>query len=182
MKRWVWLLPVLVLAPLWACQDDDDPNDSPRVRREGEPRRVKLERILITYRGNPFDIETRRTLDEARMLAYRLVDRARGGEDFVKLRDGYSDDRRKGSEKANGPYAFLNYDVEIAPTMGDVPRMERMNMGRRLGDRAFQMRAGEIDLIEYHEEAYPVGYEIILCLQRDDRTEEQVVKDLAKKR
>ena len=182
MKRWAWLFPAVVLAPMWACQDHDDepvPSDeSPRVRRAGEPRRVLIERILISYRGNTFDITARRSLDEARALAMRVYERAQTGEDFTKLRDGYSDDRLPGSKFANGPYVLLNYDTPPAPTMAQVPRMGRMSMGRRLGDRAFRMRDGEFALIEYHEVDYPAGYEIIRCLQRDDRTEAQVAEDL----
>jgi hypothetical protein len=152
------------------------------VRREGEPRRVQIERILISYRGNPFGIESRRTLGEAQELARRIYDRARAGEKFESLRDGYSDDRAAGAEAANGPYVLLNYDIPMAPTLHHVARMERAKMGRRLGDRAFRMQVGDIALIEYDAGDYEAGYEIILCKNRDDRSEEQVAKDLARPR
>lgn len=185
MKRWAWLFPALALAPVWACQGEEEkgsePDRSPRVRRAGEPRRVLIERILISYRGNPFDINARRSLDEARSLAERVHERARKGENFIKLRDGYSDDRPAGSKAANGPYVLLNYDTPPAPTLPHLPRMERMSMGRRLGDRAFRMRDGEIALVEYHSVDYPAGYEILLCVKRDDRTEAQVAEDLKRK-
>jgi len=177
-KRWWWILPVVALAGLWACQAEDDPVERPLVRGEGEPRRVFLDRILISYRGNPFDLQSRRSLEEARILAHRLYERARAGEDFVDLRNGYSDDRHAGSETANGPYIFMNYGIPLAPTMPHIPRMERKGMGRRLGDRAFRMQDGEYALVEYHETDYPAGFEVVRCLQRDDRTEEQVALDL----
>ena len=176
MSRTALLLPALITL-LIACSEDP-PAAQPRVRQPGEPRRVLIDRILITFRGNSFDIPARRTLDEARRLARRTYERAKAGEDFDELREGFSDDRAKGGGKALGPYVLLNYDVEQDPTMMHRARMQRMAMGRRLGDTAFQMQAGEIALIEYDEVGYPAGFEIIRCLSRDDRTEEQVRADL----
>jgi len=169
---------------LAACGGEDvptpDAGERPRVRAPGEARRVYIDRILVTYRGNPFDVEARRTLEEARRLAQSIAERARAGEDFKELRNGYSDDRADGGGVANGPYILMNYGVPIAPTLADRPRMLREAMGRRLGDVAFSMRVGEIALVEYDAEAYPLGFEVIRCLMRDDRTEEQVADDLKK--
>ena len=106
---------LLPLALACACSSDD-PQPRPKVRGPGEPRRVLIDRIFITYRGNPAGVDARRDLDEARRLARRLLKRARAGEDFAQLRDGYSDDRAKGAEKANGPYILMNYGEKIAPT------------------------------------------------------------------
>ncbi|MHC4939609.1 MAG: peptidylprolyl isomerase [Planctomycetota bacterium] len=170
---------LLPLALLCACSSDD-PQPRPNVRGPGEPRRVLIDRIFITYRGNPAGVDARRDLDEARRLARRLLKRARAGEDFAQLRDGYSDDRATGAEKANGPYIFMNYGEKIAPTLMHVPRLVRENMGRRLGDVAFAMQRGDIAIVEHDITDYPAGFEIILCKRRDDRTQAEVEKDLKK--
>jgi len=177
-----WILPALLLLPIAACRDEDPADDSPRVRGAGESRRVLLERILISYRGNPLDVKARRSREDAKALAHRILERARAGEDFVQLRNGYSDDRSEGAETANGPYVLLNYDVDIAPTLPRTPRMERMGMGRRFGDRAFRMQPGDIALVEYHEKDHPVGYEVLLCVKRDDRDDKTVESDLQRPR
>ena len=182
MRHRTLIAPALLLLLPGACRDEDVENETPRVRGEGEPRRVLIERILISYRGNPLGIKARRSLEDARALAHRILERARAGEDFVKLRDGYSDDRSAGAETANGPYVLLNYDIVIAPTLGPTPRMERMGMGRRFGDRAFKMNPGGIALVEHHETDHPVGYEVLLCVKRDDRDEQTVERDLQRPR
>ena len=170
-----------LLALLAACSNGDQPDKAPRpgVRGEGEARRIRLERILITYRGNPFDLPARRSIDEAARLAKQVLRRARAGENFVALRNGYSDDRKPGSRTAAGPYFFRNYGVDPYPTSRNIARMFRVQMGRRLGDVAFALRAGEIALVEYDEKDYPAGYEVIKVLARDDRSEEQVARDLS---
>jgi hypothetical protein len=177
---------VACVLALWACNDDDpgsDPADtSPRVRKPGEPRRVFLDRILISYRGNPFRIASNRSLEEAQSLARRVYEQARSGAKFDELRNAHSDDRLGPKHLASGPYILLNYDIDISPTMPETPRMKRGDMGRRLGDIAFEMRPGDIALVEYHAKDYSAGYEVIRCLQRDDRTEEQVKKDLQRPR
>lgn len=162
------LAPLLLLA---ACAAEDPPPP--------EPRRVFLDRILITYRGNPFDIPAKRTLDEARRLARTVYRRAKQGEDFAKLRESFTDDRAPNGE-ANGVYILLNHGVEAAPTLMHVPRMQRGAMGKRLGDVAFRMQPGEIALVEHDASEYPAGFEIIRCLDRDDRTDEEVAADLKK--
>lgn len=173
---------LLLFAAAGGCgrQDPERPSRRLMVRGPSEPRRVLIDRILITYRGNPFGVGARRSLEEAGRLARSIAERARAGEDFVELRNGYSDDRSERNGVALGPYILMNYGVPIAPTLSTAARMRREAMGRRLGDVAFSMRKDEIALVEYDEEAYPLGYEIIRCLMRDDRTEEQVARDLAK--
>ncbi|MEM8883598.1 MAG: peptidylprolyl isomerase [Planctomycetota bacterium] len=167
---------------LGACGDPEPEPLPPRVRKPGEPRRVIVERILISYRGNPFGIESRYSLEDAEALARRVYRRARSGEDFRKLRNDYSQDRTGPIGAALGPYIVLNYGVKQAPTMPHVARMLREGLGHSFGDIAFQMAKDEIALVEYDERLYPAGFEILLCRARDDRTEAQVEEDLKKPR
>ena len=176
MKR----IPLLLVLLVACSQPDDTPREM--VRGPGEPRRVLIDRIFISYRGSPAGVEARRSLDEARALAQRLFARARSGEDFVNLRNGYSDDRSPQGETANGPYIFMNYQARIAPTLTHVARLVRENMGRRLGDVAFGMKPGEIAFVGYDPAEYPAGFEIIRCIRRDDRTKDQVAADLTKEK
>lgn len=174
LKRARW---VLLLFPLFGacggCQED-----TPAVR---EPRRVQIERIFITYRGNALNLPARRSFDDAGALARRIFDRARSGENFIKLRNSYSDDRPKGSDVASGPYIFLNHGLKPSRTLMHVARLLRRAMGKRLGDVAFRMQVGEIALVEYDTDDYPAGWEIVLCVNRDDRTPAQVEADLKKR-
>ena len=171
---------LLLFVAVVACSNTEEPAvKRPRVRGEGEPRRVAMERILISYRGNPFEIPARRTLEEAERIARQVLRRAQAGENFVALRDGYSDDRKAGARKANGPYFFCNYEVTPDPTRLDIARLLRANMGRRLGDVAFTMQQGGIALVEYDEQDYPAGFEVIQVLHRDDRSDAQVKSDLS---
>jgi hypothetical protein len=170
MKKVCWLL---LLTGCGACQD----LEPAEVR---EPRRVQVERILISYRGNPLKIPARRSFDEAGALARRIFDRARAGEDFVELRNSYSDDRSESGETAIGPYIVLNHGLQPTRTLLHVARMMRGAMGKRFGDVAFRMQVGEIALVEHDDDDYPAGWEIILCVNRDDRTQERVEVDSKK--
>ena len=172
---------LVLLSAAGGCGESprEGPNERPHVRGAGEPRRVLLDRILITYRGNPFGIDARRTPEEARRLAHSIAERARAGEDFAELRDGYSDDRTP-QGVARGQYVLMNFGVPIGPWRPDIPRLLREAMGPRLGDVVFSMHVGEIAVVEYDPDDYPLGFEVVRCLMRDDRTEEQVAEDLKK--
>ena len=145
-----------------------------------DARRVLLDRILISYRGNPLGIKARRSYEDARAVAERVYKRAMDGEDFVQLRQSFSDDRAANGGGANGPYILLNDGLKPAPTLPHVPRMLRKAMGKRLGDIALRMDKGDIALIRCDPEDYPAGWEVIRCAMRDDRTDEEVERDLGK--
>ncbi len=141
---------------------------------------MQIERILISYRGNPLKIPARRSFDDAAALARRIYDRARSGENFINLRNGYSDDRAKAGGHAIGPYIFLNHGLEPSRTLKHIARMMRGFMGKRLGDVVFRMKVGEIAFVEHDDEDYPAGWEIVLCVNRDMRRPSQVEADLKK--
>ncbi len=140
------------------------PEPESRVPR-GQAPRILVQRIAISFAGNVRGLKTLRPRDEAEKLAKSLLDRVRGGADFIRLRDEYSDDRVEGSATANGPYIFCNFGVEHRLRPDGVSELPRENLYRSVADVAFGLKPGEIGLAEYDAELCPHGWDVLLRLK-----------------
>ncbi|MFN2384798.1 MAG: peptidylprolyl isomerase [Thermoanaerobaculia bacterium] len=119
-----------------------------------EPERIKLQHILISFTGKVPGKNITRSEAEARALAARLLERARGGEDFDALVKQYTDDRHPGI------YSLSNRGVAAA--QGEF-RRERMVPA--FGDVGFTLQPGETGMAPYDPSKSPYGWHIIRRLE-----------------
>jgi len=115
-----------------------------------EPGHIQVQHILIGFQGSVPGKNITRTLDEARKLAYELLDRAKKGENFDALVKQYTDDAHPGI------YGMANKDVTPGP--GEYPRGQ---MVPAFGDTGFPLKVGEIGISDHDLKKSPYGFHIV---------------------
>jgi parvulin-like peptidyl-prolyl isomerase len=150
----------LALALLSACGKQDaappPPGSSsapsgPRPEKvaNGEPAAITVEHVLIAFKES--GTKATRSREEARQLAYEVLNRAKSGEDFTKLRKELSDDSPDG-----GVYSLVNNGVAKQGS-----EYERTGMVPAFGDVGFALNVNEIGLAEHDPQKSPYGWHII---------------------
>jgi parvulin-like peptidyl-prolyl isomerase len=119
-----------------------------------EPSRVQVQHILIGFQGSVPGKNIRRSQDEARQLAYDLLQQAQSGTNFDELVRKYTDD------SAPGIYGMSNNGV--APGANEYPRN---GMVGAFGNVGFAVGVGEIGIADYDQRSSPFGYHIIKRLK-----------------
>jgi foldase protein PrsA len=119
-----------------------------------EPPWVKVQHILVGFKGSIHGKTIERTKAEAQALAEKLLERAKGGEDFDALVKQYTDDRYPGI------YILTNTN---APRRGDARMREQMVVA--FGDVAFRLGVGEIGMAAHSGVNSPYGWHIIKRLE-----------------
>ncbi len=124
------------------------------VKPAVEPQHVTVQHILIAFRGTIQGKEVQRTKDEAKKLAYEILERARKGEDFDALVQKYTDDSPPGiySMSGNG----------VTPGPGEYPRG---GMVPAFGNVGFAISPGNIGIADYDPQSSPFGWHIIKRLK-----------------
>ncbi|MHC4818476.1 MAG: peptidylprolyl isomerase [Planctomycetota bacterium] len=146
---------------LAACQDEPA-----REAGEGQrppaatPGKITYDHILIAFKGSYARARTYRSREEARRLAYDLLDRIRSGADFVVLKEEYSNDRDPQSDIALGPYVAVGDDLKRKTT--DIPRS---NFYPLLGHVIFNLKVHEVKMADWHAKDCPDGWHIVKRLQ-----------------
>jgi parvulin-like peptidyl-prolyl isomerase len=118
---------------------------------------IAVQHILIGFKdavgfqGNPPPKAATRTQEDARKLAYELLDRAEKGEDYLKLVEEYTDDQ------APGIYSMANNGV--APTSDE--EFPRNQLVPAFGDLGFGLKMGEVGVADYDSNTSPFGYHVI---------------------
>jgi parvulin-like peptidyl-prolyl isomerase len=115
-----------------------------------EAEHLKVQHILIGFRGKVPGKNLTRTQDEAEALAYELLKKAQEGADFDQLVMEHTDDRHPGI------YGMANKG--LAPAQGEFPR-ERM--APAFGDVSFALAVGEIGIADFNPRTSPYGWHII---------------------
>jgi parvulin-like peptidyl-prolyl cis-trans isomerase-like protein len=118
------------------------------------PEHITVQHILIGFRGSVGDKVIQRSKDEAKKLAYEILERARKGEDFDGLVRQYTDD------SPPGIYSMSNNGVAAAPR-----EFPRGNMVPAFGNIGFAMSPGNIGIADYDPQASPFGWHIIKRLK-----------------
>jgi parvulin-like peptidyl-prolyl isomerase len=151
---------------------DYDPNTSPfgyhvikRVapppppqKPAGEDDRITVQHILIGFadavgfQGQVPEKAQGRTQEQAKTLAYEILDRAKKGEDFDKLVEQYTDD------SPPGIYSLANIGVQADQASGEYGRK---NMVPAFGDVGFKLKVGDIGIADYDPTTSPYGWHII---------------------
>ena len=122
---------------------------------QGEPERVVVQHVLISFVGKLPGKPIKRTEEEARRLAYEVLDRAKRGEDFDALVKEHTDDQHPGI------YAMAN---QGAPPQKQ-GEYQRDSMVQGFGDVSFSLGRGELGICDYDGVKSPFGYHIIKRLE-----------------
>lgn len=118
------------------------------------PAHIVVQHILIGFVGSVPGKPITRTKDQAKKLAYEILDKARRGANFDTLVTEYTDDRPPGIYKMAA--------TGISHAMGEYPRE---NMVPAFGDVGFAISPGNIDIADYDPVKSPYGWHIIKRLQ-----------------
>ena len=114
---------------------------------------IQVQHVLIAFTGTSASKQPR-TQDEAKKLAYEILDRARKGEDFDALVKQYSEDQYPGI------YGMSNNGV--APAPGEFPRNR---MVPAFGNTGFPLKVGEVGIADFDQKNSPFGYHIVKRLK-----------------
>jgi hypothetical protein len=124
------------------------------VKPAVEPQHVQVQHILIGFAGSIPGKGITRTMEEAKKLAYEVLERARNGEDFDALVKQYTDDSPPGIYGMSGK--------GVAPGQGEYPRDQ---MVPAFGNVGFAISPGNIGIADYDPLTSPYGFHIIKRLK-----------------
>jgi len=124
------------------------------VKPATTPEHVQVQHILIGFVGSVPGKPITRTKEEAKALAYQILERARKGEDFDALVRAYTDD------SPPGIYAMSGNGV--APASGEYARN---GMVPAFGNVGFELSPGNIGIADYDPKTSPFGWHIIKRLR-----------------
>lgn len=146
-----------VAAHAAAPPDQTKPAASPAPAapaKAAEPDHIQVQHILIGFTGSVPGKNITRSLEEAKALAYQLLERAKKGEDFDALVKQYTNDMPPGI------YGMSNNGV--APNPGEFARSK---MVPAFGNTGFPLKVGEIGIADYDQTNSPFGYHIVKRLK-----------------
>jgi hypothetical protein len=115
-----------------------------------EPDHIQVQHILIGFTGSVPGKMIRRSKEEARTLAYQLLDHARGGTNFDDLVRRHTDD------SPPGIYGMSNRGV--APAKNEYGRDQ---MVPAFGNTGFPLQVGEVGIADYDPRNSPYGWHIV---------------------
>jgi len=115
-----------------------------------EAEHIKVQHILIGFQGSVRGKNITRTKEEAKKLAYEILERAKKGEEFAALVKQYTDDAYPGI------YGMSNNGVQ--PGQGEYPRNR---MVPAFGDTGFPLPVGGIGIADYDPQKSPYGWHIV---------------------
>jgi len=118
------------------------------------PAHVEVQHILIGFAGSVPGKGITRTKEEAKKLAYEILDKARKGADFGALVAQYTDDSPPGIYKM----AASGVSVQLG-------EYNRDQMVPAFGNVGFAISPGNIDIADYDPKASPFGWHIIKRLR-----------------
>jgi hypothetical protein len=115
------------------------------AKPEQPSEKIKIQHVLISFKGAPRVPGMTRTLDEAKALAADVFKRAGKGEDFTALMTKHSND------PGGGIY--------------DMTKAGRAQMVAGFGNVGFRLKVGEIGVAPHHAKDSPYGWHIIKRLE-----------------
>ena len=119
---------------------------------EKEPDHIRVQHILIGFKGSVPGKNITRTVEEAKALAYSLVDSAKSGVNYDDLVARHTDD------SAPGIYGLANNGVTPA---GPPTEYGRAQMVPAFGNVGFKLKLGEIGVADYDARNSPYGFHVI---------------------
>ena len=124
------------------------------VKPDVMPQHVQVQHILIGFTGSVPGKAISRSKEEAKKLAYEVLDQARKGENFDELVRKYTDDSPPGIYGMSG--------TGVAPAQGEYARD---SMVPAFGNVGFSISPGNIGIADYDPAASPFGWHIIKRLK-----------------
>jgi parvulin-like peptidyl-prolyl isomerase len=119
-----------------------------------EPDHVQVQHILIGFQGSVPGKRITRSKDEAKQLAYQLLEQAQAGADFDALVRQNTDD------SPPGIYGMSNRGV--APARGEYARD---GMVPAFGNAGFPLAVGAVGIADYDPRTSPYGWHIVKRLK-----------------
>ena len=119
-----------------------------------EPEHIQVQHILIGFSGSVPGKRITRTQEEARALAYEILDKAKAGEDYDALVKQHTDD------SPPGIYGMSNRGVRPGPR-----EYERDGMVPAFGNVGFALEVGEYGVADHDPRTSPYGYHVIKRVQ-----------------
>ena len=119
-----------------------------------KPQHVQVQHILIGFAGSVPGKPITRTKEEAKKLAYEILDRARAGENFDQLVKQYTDD--------SPPGIYGMSEVGVPPGPGEFPRD---GMVAAFGNVGFNISPGNIGIADWDPASSPYGWHVIKRLK-----------------
>jgi hypothetical protein len=155
-------IPIIVVAGLLAAPalaQSEAPKSKPAAEKKAaeaapapkpEPAHIKVQHILIGYRGSVPGKNITRSKEQAKELAYKLLALAQEGADFSVLVKENTDDAYPGI------YGMSN--LGVAPAQGEYARNK---MVAAFGDTGFPLEVGEIGIADADRKKSPYGWHIV---------------------
>lgn len=120
------------------------------VAKAAEADYIKVQHCLIAFKGSLPKPGLTRTKEEAKTLAYEILEKARKGEDFDALVKTYTDDSHPGI------YGMSNLGKPPKPNY-----YPRNGMVAAFGDTGFPLQVGEYGMADYDTRKSPYGWHIV---------------------
>jgi hypothetical protein len=134
------------------------PDTTPKPQAAAQPAlpagHIEVQHVLIGFVGTVPGKNITRSQDEAKALAYQILDRAKKGEDFGQLVQQYTDDQYPGIYRLT--------DRGVTPDQGE---FSRDGMVKGFSDTAFSLKPGEVGIADYNKPDSPYGWHIIKRLR-----------------
>lgn len=121
----------------------------------GEPAYITVQHCLIGFRGSVPGAS--RSMEEARTLAYELLERAKNGEDFDEIVYRNTDDSPPGIYRM----ANRGFEADMATSNEADQIYARDKMVPAFGDTGFPLKVGEFGMAEFDQEKSPFGFHIV---------------------
>ena len=150
MRLFAIALAAAPMLALYTAAGAADPQSQPAA----EPEHIQVQHILIAYSGTLPGKPVTRSMEEARKLAYELLEKAKKGADFDALVKQHTDDQHPGI------YGMANRGV--APAQGEYPRDQMVGA---FGDVGFRLKVGEVGIADADPAKSPYGYHLIKRLK-----------------
>jgi hypothetical protein len=135
-----------------AKKDSAGPVQPLKTAQEGI---VKVQHILVGFKGTVPGKNITRTMAEAEQLAKDLTAKAKEGGDFGQLVKDNTDD------SAPGIYVMADHGVDTMMYPGQGQVFNRSGMAKSFGDVSFGLKVGEVGLADYNVSDSPFGWHII---------------------
>ena len=116
-----------------------------------EPERIQVQHLLVGFSGSVPGKPVRRSQEEARTLAYDLLNQAKNGRNFDDLVRTHTDDSPPGIYKMS--------NLGVRPASGD--EYPRNQMVGAFGNVGFVLNVGEYGIADYDPQTSPYGWHII---------------------
>lgn len=117
---------------------------------------IEVQHVLIGFVGSVPGKNITRSQDEAKTLAYQILDRAKKGEDFGQLVQKYTDDQYPGIYRLADRGQTADQSI---------PEYARDGMVKGFSDVAFSLKIGDVGISDYNKPNSPYGWHIIKRLR-----------------